>query len=221
MCGRYFFSHPDDIFKRYDIAEEEYKKFEPNFNVSPGEKSPIILSDSKGRHVRMVKWGMIPFWAKDPKIGFRMINARMETLREKPSWRKSFISQRALVPASGFYEWRKEGSEKHPYVVKPKGKNLVSFAGLYDIWKGPDDKLIPTFTIITAPADQTVDPIHDRMPVILTPDGEEVWIDYEIKDPELLEDVLRNQGEHNLEAYPVSDKVNRTSENDASLVEPV
>lgn len=219
MCGRFFIASPDGIFDYYHIPKGEREELHPDFNVSPGEKSPVILNDSKGNHLRLLRWGLIPSWAKDPKIGYKMINARMESVRDKPSWRKPFISQRALIPANGFYEWRREGTKKQPFVIKPKGRDLISFAGMYDLWKDEKGNVVPTFTIITSPADSTVSPIHDRMPVMLSPDGEKVWLNHEVRDPELLEDTLRKQTEHDLEAYPVSDRVNSGEENDASLIE--
>jgi len=221
MCGRYYFSSPEEFFKQYSIPKKEYRDLKPNYNVAPGTEQPIILRDYKGNHLRVVKWGLIPTWAKDSKIGYKLINARLETLLEKPSWRKPFISQRALIPANGFYEWKKSDGSKFPYVIKAKDRDVISFAGLWDTWKDPNGNLIPTFTIVTAPADKTVSKIHDRMPVILTKEGENLWLDPETKNPDLLEDILRNKEEHSLVSYPVSQQVNKVANNSPELIKKV
>jgi len=221
MCGRYYLSDPEGIFTQYGVPKNEYQKIEPDYNIAPGRELPVVLEDSKGRHLRMVKWGLIPSWAKDPKIGYKMINARMETLMEKPSWERPLVSQRALIPSNGFYEWKREGTKKEPFIIKAKDRELISFAGLYDIWKDSNGNLVPTFTIITAPADDTVNKIHDRMPVILTREGEEKWLDYTVKDPDLLENILSSNEDHSLESYKVSEKVNKPVNNSKDLLQPV
>jgi putative SOS response-associated peptidase YedK len=219
MCGRYFFTHPDEFFERYDLSEKEFKRLSPNYNIAPGQQAPIVVHDEKGNHLKMARWGLIPFWAKDPKVGYKMFNARMETLDEKPTWRKPFLTQRALVPASGFYEWRKEGNQKQPYAIRPRSTELISFAGLYDTWKDEEGNETLTYSIVTSPANEAVSLIHDRMPVILDKQGEDAWSDPDNSDPALLEDVLRDDREDDIETYPVSRKVNKSGENDPSLIE--
>lgn len=220
MCGRYYISNPDDIYRKYPISRKEYVKIKPNYNISPGSDLPIILKDRNGFHVRLVRWGLIPSWAKDPRIGYKMINARMETLAKKPSWKKPLISQRAIIPANGFYEWKKDGKSKIPFVIKDSKADLLSFAGLWDIWKDNKGNIIPSFTIITAPADKNISPIHNRMPIILTKRGEEAWLNPKNKDPNFLDYVLRNDALHSLETYRVSDDVNKPINNSPELLKP-
>lgn len=221
MCGRFFIASPEGIFDYYSIPKGEREEIHANYNVSPGQNTPFVFQDSDGMHLEIARWGLIPFWAKDPRIGYRMINARMETLREKPTFRKPLISQRALIPTSGYFEWRQDGNTKQPFAIKPQNREIASFAALYNIWKNDRGDPIPAYTIITTQADATVKPIHDRMPVILTPNGEKAWVDYENNDPEMLEEILRNENDHSLETFPVSKRVGNSSENDKGLVEKV
>jgi putative SOS response-associated peptidase YedK len=199
MCGRYFFTNPEEIYKHYGISPNEKISFKPNLNITPGNVLPIILKDGKGRHVRMVRWGLIPSWAKDEKIGSKLINARVETLDIKPSFKKSFISQRAVIPASGFYEWGDGGKKKVKYRIEAKSKGIISMAGLYDIWTDRKGKMVPTFTIVTKPAEELIRPIHDRTPVMLGKEGERMWLDYNQKDTDILKIMLLDQDSTRLE----------------------
>jgi putative SOS response-associated peptidase YedK len=176
MCGRYAFEPGNEFYQRFDIANR--LDFLPkNINVSPGSVMPVITRQDSNQVSTMI-WGLIPFWAKDRKIGPKMFNARAESVIAKPAFRKAFKTQRCLVPANGFFEWGSQGGKKIPYYFAVKDRPLFAFAGLYDIWEEPvADRQIYSYTIITAPPNDTVKPVHDRMPVILEAPDEPVWLD--------------------------------------------
>jgi putative SOS response-associated peptidase YedK len=182
MCGRFSFISPAKLLQRYELDNLEartiLKNFEPDSNISPGLITPVITRNSPNQ-LTLMKWGLIPHWAKDPKIGYKTFNARSETLTTTPSFRESVKTKRCIVPADGFYEWKKlaETPKKSvPYYFSRKDGELISFAGLYDVWTDPEGHELKTFTIITIQANDLIKPIHDRMPVILEKDVEDVWL---------------------------------------------
>ena len=156
----------------------------------------------------MMKWGLIPFWAKDPSIGNRMINARAETVAEKPSFRNAFTRRRCLIVADGFFEWRKEGKTKTPMRIILKNGEPFGFAGLWETWKSPEDELIRSCTIITTTPNEVMEPIHNRMPVILPRDAEAQWLNVSVTDTGVLRELLVPYAASELEAYEVSTLVN-------------
>ncbi|MFA5894224.1 MAG: SOS response-associated peptidase [Candidatus Shapirobacteria bacterium] len=188
MCGRFALEPGDDFYDRFDITNQ-LSKLPQKIDAVPGKDIPVILKE-KTNIVRLMRWGLVPFWAKDEKIGFKMFNARAETILEKPSFQKAFKTQRCLVPASGFYEWKVDGDKKTPYFFEIGSRPLISLAGLFDIWIEPfHQKQIYSFTIITTQPNSVVKPIHDRMPVILKEKEEKMWLD-ESKSPEELLSLL-------------------------------
>src|SRR3989338_1574904 len=172
MCGSYSIVPGDKFYQRFNISQA-LDSLKSNYNVKPGYMMPVIT----GKMLSLMKWGLIPSWAKDPSIGYKMINARAESVMEKPSFRKPFAKQRCLIPASGFYEWQKAGIEKLPFFIRLKSVDLFSFAGLYDIWKDARGKEISSYTIITTGPNELIAPIHNRMPVILEKESEEKWLE--------------------------------------------
>lgn len=168
-----------------------------------------------------MKWGLVPSWAKDPKIGFGLINARAETLIEKASFRKPLTSRRCLVPSSGFYEWKKTDEGKIPYYIHLKNTPMFAFAGLYDIWIDSEGKEIKSYTIITTTPNSVVADIHDRMPVVMDKRDEDMWIDKEEKDIEKLLSLLTPYKGDDMEAYPVSKAVNKASNDNPDLIKPL
>ncbi len=170
-----------------------------------------------------MKWGLIPFWAKDASIGYKMINARMETLTQKPSFKTAFIKRRCLVPADGYYEWSKTGTAKNkqPFRIVLKSRGLFAFAGLWDEWKNEEGEKIQSYTIITTEADSQVAKIHPRMPVILRPENEDKWIDPALKDVETIEKLLRPYPSNLMEMYEVSPLVGRANIDEKSLIQPI
>ncbi len=191
----------------------------PRYNIAPGQEAPVVVHDG-GKSLEMMKWGLVPSWAKDPSIGNRMINARAETLAEKPSFKRLIGKKRCLVLADGFYEWRKEGKGKVPMRITLRGGEPFSFAGLWDSWKKPDGGELRSFTIITTQANDLLRPIHDRMPVILDQEGDEKWLDAEYKEVHKLLALLAPYPADRMEAYDVSPLVNSPRNDLPQCVEP-
>lgn len=219
MCGRFSLYHPEgDVIERFEVEEADYE-FAPRYNVAPSQSIAAVVREGEGRELVGLKWGLVPSWAKDPAVGSRMINARAETLAEKPSYRRALASRRCLIPADGFYEWRKEARGlKQPMHIRRRDGGLFAFAGLWEEWKGPDGGLLRTATIVTVAPNELMRPIHDRMPAILTPEDEARWLDPRSGAAEALP-LLRPYPEGALEAFPVSRAVNSPSVNDPSLIE--
>src|SRR5215212_5188187 len=181
MCGRYTITKPKEIPKRFNTSNE-LPLFDASFNVPPGTRNPIVYRRSPNS-VQLAKWGLIPFWAKDPRIAYSTINARAEDIENKPTYRKPIRSQRCLVPADGFYEWKRltlEGKEeKFPWFIGLKDRSLFAFAGLWDTWKDVEGVEILTYSIVTTTPNEVVSDLHSRMPVILHQTDEEAWLDNE------------------------------------------
>ncbi len=173
MCGRYGFVPPKDFKDRFEL-ENELVDLRARYNVAPGSIMPIITRNSPNR-VELMKWGLIPFWSKDPKIAYSTINARSETVETSPAFRKPFKSQRCLIPASFFYEWKRiDKKTKIPYLFKLANDEVFSFAGLYDIWKDAEEKEFKTYTIITTTPNKLMESVHNRIPVLLSKEDEDV-----------------------------------------------
>ncbi len=210
MCGRYTLHHtPEEIEDRFDVETIE-DLVAPRYNIAPSQVIPVIRG-AESREMVGCKWGLIPFWAKDPKIGNNLINAKAETLAEKPSFKHALAKRRCLIPADGFYEWRKQGKGvKQPIYVRRRDGGLFAFAGLWEEWKAPEGDTLRTCTIITVEPNELVAEIHHRMAAILAPDEEAAWIDPKGKVADLLQ-LLRPYPADELEAFPVSRAVNSPS----------
>jgi len=216
MCGRFSIAKErDEIEDRFEIHIDP-AMFTKNYNAAPSQILPIITNEEQ-EQASFHKWGLIPHWAKDETIGNKLINARGETIAEKPSFRDAAEKRRCLVITDGFYEWQRSGGEKQPYRITLADESLFTFAGLWESWKAEDGREVRTFTIITTEPNELMKPIHNRMPVMLTPDNERVWI-----SDESLEDVmhlLKPYDEKEMNAYPVTKKVNSPKNNDRSVME--
>lgn len=209
MCGR--FSQAKDLGELYDeftfIDEPFDDIIQPRYNIAPSQFSPVIINEDEKNKLKMFKWGLVPSWSKDTKMGYRMINARAETISEKPSFKKPFKSQRCLVIADGFYEWQKPDKKtKIPYRFIMKDKKLFAMAGLWEVWEKEGDPLY-TFTIITTSENDLMRPVHDRMPVILPEGNRQIWLDPESNEAELKE-LLVPYDSNKMDSYRVSDVVN-------------
>ena len=218
MCGRYALIDPDYLATRYSL-EVALFQLTPNYNVAPGIEMPTISKQSPNQGV-LRRWGLIPFWAKDPAIGRRLINARGETVAALPSFRKAIRSQRCIVPASGFYEWGHAHDRKTPYYFKPRQDQVFSLAGLYDEWNNAEGQPLRSFTIITTSANELVAECHNRMPVILSPADEERWLDGSTALDDILS-LLRPFPAADMERYRVSTEVNNIRNNHPDLVKSV
>lgn len=217
MCGRYAFFDLGDLRGRFGV-QNELTDFKGTYNAAPGMRLPIIVKQSPTQ-VTLMRWGLIPSWAKDPKIGYRMINARAETVDQKPAYRKLLLSQRCLVPLNGFYEWQHNGV-KVPFFIHPVKEKVCAAAGLWDVWQDAEGKELKTFTIITTQANSDLLKIHDRMPVVLAPSDEQVWLDKTVTEVKLLKSLLRSASIGRMKADPVSDKVNSAVNDTPELIKP-
>lgn len=218
MCGRYTLTHPAKINERFGAGILGDKDIQPNFNVAPGQTMPVVVDVEGKNQIQLMKWGLVPSWAKDSRVGYKMINARSEGIENKPSFRHAFKSQRCLVPASGFYEWKKADTNKIPYYITQADQDVFSFAGLWEYWQQPNGEALHTYTIITASANPTMEPIHDRMPVMVKPQLEDDWLNSKNQDPEFLRQLLQASHEVDLKLTQVSTEVNKVANNHAGLI---
>ncbi len=190
MCGRFILVTDLAAIVREFAVSGGAVSFSPSRNVSPGQHIPAIFQLDGQNIFASFLWGLIPFWAKDPSIGARLINARAETIAQKPSFKNAFAHRRCLIPADGFYEWKPEGKKKIPYEFFLKSQKPFALAGLYERWIGPDSKPVDTCTILTTEANDLVKPVHDRMPVIVPQEAHGVWLDAGRRDAAALKPLL-------------------------------
>lgn len=224
MCGRFaLYADYKVILERFDIEQTSFDEdeYEPSYNIAPSQQIAAVVSDGNKNRLGKLKWGLIPPWAKDAKIGYKMINARAETAAEKPSYRNAFKKKRCLIIADSFYEWRKEESGKTPMLIKMKSGEPFAFAGLWESWESPEGEPIHTCSILTTKPNEVMASIHDRMPVILSKESEKIWLDPNVQDIELLESVLKPYADGELEAYQVSEEVNSPKNNKAELIRQI
>ena len=221
MCGRFTLTADQDSFEdRFSLTRFDLG-WVPSFNIAPTQEVLTVTNDGSENRPELMRWGLVPSWAKDPKIGNRMINARSETLAEKPSFRTAFKRRRCLIPADGFYEWKREGKAKKPMLITANPGGLFAFAGLWETWKQPDDSWLLTCAIITTSANEFMKSIHDRMPVILPRESEASWLDPEEQDTAMLSELLLPYDSDRMEAYDVSTLVNSPRNNFPEVIEPV
>jgi putative SOS response-associated peptidase YedK len=218
VCGRYTLAaNADELVEAFDVPPPAFD-LTPRYNIAPSQDVPVVAEDRHGRRLGLLTWGLVPGWMDEPGSG--IINARSESVAEKPSFRDAFERRRCLVPADGFYEWKKEGGAKIPYWIHPRHGGLISFAGIWERWSRPGAKPRHTFAILTTEASEDVEAIHDRMPVVVAPADRHRWLDRSAEPRELLE-LLRPSPAGTLSSHPVSTRVNRPAEDDARLIERV
>ncbi len=230
MCGRYVSAAPVDDLAKYFSATTPEHALEANFNVAPTTEVYAVRADEGERSLAAMRWGLVPFWAKDLKIGSRMINARSETVADKPAFRRAFTKRRCLLPADGFYEWQKiQGQKaKQPFFIHRVDEEPLVFAGLYEFWHPKDDEgndipdadRIVSCTILTTAANKTMAPVHDRMPVMLAPGVWDDWLD-PASDHDFVASLMVPAPESLLTMYPVSTAVNSVRNNASELIERV
>ncbi|MBU0979335.1 MAG: SOS response-associated peptidase [Nanoarchaeota archaeon] len=209
MCGRFSLFNIDSVAYRFGL--EDMPKLRPNYNIAPSQTTAVILNESP-KAVSMLRWGLIPSWAKDEKMGYKMINARAESVVEKPSYKGPFRHKRCLVIADGFYEWKKVGSKKVPFRVTLK-QDLFAMAGIWDEWQD-----IRTFSIITCAPNKLLKPIHDRMPVILPKEKETNWL---TDGPEDAKKLMKTYPEDGMKAFPISKLINSPENNGPEVIEQI
>lgn len=237
MCGRYSLSRdPEDLAREFEVARVDVREtLQPDYNIAPTKRVPVVLERSPDsddaapeRRLTLVRWGLIPSWAKDPKIGNRLINARLETAHEKPAFRRAFAARRCLLPADGYYEWYGETKgAKQPFFIHRGDGGLLAMAGLYEIWRDPTrpeddpDRFVWTCTVLTTRAVDDVGKIHDRMPLLVERERYATWLDPRVSDVDQLRSVLVPAAPGLLQAYPVSKAVNNVRNNGPELVAPL
>jgi len=212
MCGRYRLTAKERWLSDYFNLDPEDVDWAARWNVAPTQEVATIRQDRKQptRIFALMRWGLIPYWAKDASIASKAINAVSETAAEKPAFREAMRRRRCLIPADGFYEWKRLGPKlKQTYNIGLPDDGLFAFAGLWDRWKNPEGKPVETCTILTTEANALVADIHDRMPVILRPEDYDRWLDPGVTDPKLVADLLKPYDARLMRKYPVSDFVNR------------
>lgn len=222
MCGRYTLTvERDELSERFGLLNV-IPDYRPRYNAAPGQYLPVVVAGDEGHRLVMMKWGLVPFWAKEAAIGNRMINARLETLAEKPAFRRSLNRRRCLVPADGYYEWLKQGRAKQPMRIMPVRRELVALAGLWDEWQNPEGDILQSFSIITIDPVAAVAHIHDRMPLILRREQEDYWLEGFSGEKGAAVDFLKRIEPFDaLEAYEVSDRVNSPRNDEPDLLEPL
>ena len=221
MCGRFTLTQDQDAFdERFSFTGPDLG-WVPSYNIAPTQQVVAITSEGAQNRAQLMRWGLVPFWAKDPTIGNRMINARAETLGEKPSFRDAFKKRRCLVVGDGFYEWRRDGGRKRPMRITVARREPFAFAGLWESWgKGSGERLV-TCTIITTSANDFMEPIYDRMPVILPREAEEAWLDPDSEDVGALSELLLPYPSDQMNAHEVSTLVNSPRNNSPECIAPV
>jgi putative SOS response-associated peptidase YedK len=208
MCGRFELHSALEIIAQIFTLGSIAIPLSPRYNIAPTQDIPIIVNEGAGRTLVLSRWGFLPHWAKDEKDGYKMINARAESVAEKPSFRSAFAKHRCLVIADGFYEWKKTGAKKQPIYVRLRSGRPFGFAGLYSDWTSPDGERVRTSTIITTNANDVLAPIHDRMPVIVAPASYDLWLDPGVHEKDRLLPLLKPYPDDELDLYEVTAKVN-------------
>lgn len=222
MCGRYALTVAPDVLAAL-FALDAVPEFDERFNLAPSQEAPVVVREvgEASREVRAMRWGLVPSWAKDSKIGYRTINARSETAAEKPSFRSAYKRRRCLVPASWFYEWKREGSQKVPYRIRRPDGRPLAFAGLWEHWKGSStESARTTFTILTTSSNDDVAELHDRMPVLVEPDDFDRWLTPEVEDAEATRAMLAPAPPGTLVLDRVSTRLNHVKNEGAELMTP-
>ncbi len=218
MCGRKTLTKGRlEIIEELSIEEwDDTLNWEPSYNIAPTQITPVMLNHGK-RSIHPMRWGLIPFWAKDTSIGSRMINARSETISEKPSFRNLLPKKRCIVVSDGYYEWKRLNGRKIPCYIRHPGKKLLPMAGLYDTWESPNGQSVQSYTVITTSPSPQLSEIHHRMPVILEPDDLDVWMDIRNHPPDEVLPLLKSYTPP-LEVYFVSDFVNNVRNNSSECI---
>ncbi|MFW9805210.1 MAG: SOS response-associated peptidase [Candidatus Thorarchaeota archaeon] len=220
MCGRFaLLTHAEALVERFNV-KEVIKRPEPRYNIAPSQDVTVVVQKDTRQLIEM-RWGLVPSWAKDVSIGNRMINARAETIAEKPAFRAAFKKRRCLILADGFYEWQKVGKVKIPTHIRLKTREPFAFAGIYEYWESKSGKILESCTIITTTPNELMTPIHNRMPVILNPNDEDVWLNPNNQDLEELQSILMPYTAGFMEAFEVSDFVNSPRNQGSLCIKPV
>ncbi len=223
MCGRFTLHHSAPEVAARFVVQETLFEFPARYNIAPMQPLAVVTQNAYGDGKRVLegyRWGLVPSWAKDDAIGAKMINARAETLIEKPSFKNALRSRRCLIPADGFYEWKTVGKTKQPHYIRFTDDRIYAFAGLWEEWNGPGDAPLRTATIITSDPNPLLATLHHRMAVILKPQDEKIWLDPKVSAHDALE-LLKTFPDTEMEAFPVDRKVGNVAFDDAACIAPI
>jgi putative SOS response-associated peptidase YedK len=222
MCGRFtLFTDIEEIKERFDIQGSFDEEYQFSYNIAPSQSVLSVINDGVRNRLGYLRWGLIPFWAKDEKAGYKMINARAETIAEKASFRNAYKKKRCLIIADSFYEWKKTPERKIPMRIKLKNHAPFGMAGLWESWKSPEGISIYSCSVITTVPNELMTSIHDRMPVILKPEDEKDWLNPNNNDPAYLQQYLKSFDSEQMEAFEVSTDVNSTKNNSPNLIQQI
>lgn len=220
MCGRYTLAKPaQELAQAFGVNEPDQLPL--RFNIAPTQAVLVVRQLEGGRSLDWLRWGLIPSWSKDPKSGPLLINARADTVAEKPAYRHAFKSQRCLLPADGFFEWLKQGKQKQPVYFRMRDDSVFAFAGLWESWHAPDGSLVESCALITTEPNAVVAPVHDRMPAILPREAYDLWLDPSVKDAARLQPLLAPYPAQAMLSYPVTPAVNSVANDEAACIEPL
>jgi putative SOS response-associated peptidase YedK len=219
MCGRYRLSRKDQWAQYFEV--NPFDDFEPRYNIAPTQNVPVVREGAKGREVAIMRWGLIPSWAKDSSMSSSLINARGETVTEKPAFSDSFVMRRCLIPADGFYEWKRTGKAKQPYHFGMRDESVFAFAGIWDRWLNPAGKIVESCSILTTQANALLSDVHNRMPVILPRSEFRHWLSARQADVESLTKLLVPLDAGQMRRHPVSTLVNRPENDSAECAKEV
>ena len=221
MCGRYALtSDPERIEERFGCSLSDLS-YSPRYNIAPSQPVLALIDTDDNRRAGFLRWGLIPPWAKDPSVGAKMINARSETVAEKPSFRRALRRRRCLIVANGFYEWKKDGPSKAPLYISLRSGEPFALAGLWEKWVAESGQAIHSCTILTTSPNALLAPIHHRMPVILAPEAEAAWLDRSVQEPDALRPLLSSYPAEAMTAYAVSDLVNSPRNDSPECLKPL
>ena len=224
MCGRYTYYDTSDLLQSYpelpkkDPQVQLALQMKDDYNVAPCSEMPVIIRGKQQNTIAFMTWGLLPAWSKEPHSNSKLINARKEGLFEKPMWKRLVASKRCVVPACGFYEWKKAGDTKEPYYITPPKGNYFSFAGLWDEWQGTDGATVKTYTIITTQPNVEMSAVHNRMPALLTKASMKLWLQPTELDQAQVDDILQAPPDGSVVITRVSDKVNNPRNNSKDLL---
>lgn len=209
MCGRYTLTSPDELVQEFGLGELPYD-LKPRYNIAPTQEAAVVVGGEK-RQLRLFRWGLVPPWAKDMKSAGRMINARSESVHEKPAFRRAFARRRCLVCCDGFYEWKREGKSRLPHFVHRKDQRPFAMAGIWERFVPNGGDPVHTFAVLTTDANEMMQPVHHRMPVLIAPDAYERWLDPKLSSRQELDDLLHPPPVEEMELFRVSELVNKVS----------
>jgi putative SOS response-associated peptidase YedK len=220
MCGRFVITSPPAALRQF-FGYSEQPNFPPRHNIAPTQPIPVVILENGGRHFRLMRWGLLPSWVKDPGKFALLINARSETVKEKPAFKNAMRRRRCLVPADGYYEWQGSERRKRPHFIHRRDGAPIGLAGLAETWIGPNGEELDTVAIVTAPASPDISVLHHRVPVTIAPDDFERWLDCRADDAEAVMALLTAPAEGVFGWHEVSTRVNRTANDDAQLTLPI